>query len=99
MSRLAAENEVSQRELARDTGVSLGKVNYALRALVDKGWIKIGNFRRSETKLRYAYLLTPKGIDAKARLAREFLARKLHEYDQLHREIESLRNQLKDDQP
>lgn len=88
---------ISQRELARQTGYSLGKINYTLRALVDKGWVKMGNFRRNPSKLRYAYLLTPKGIEAKSKLTREFLAKKLREYDALKGEIQRLKQQLGED--
>ena len=96
LRRLADAPQASQRELARDTGVSLGKLNYALRALVDKGWVKAGNFGRSPYKVRYAYLLTPRGIEAKARLTRAFLDHKLTEYDRLSVEIEDLRAELGD---
>lgn len=96
LRRLAEAPQASQRELARDTGVSLGKLNYALRALVDKGWVKAGNFGRSPDKLSYAYLLTPSGIEAKARLTRAFLAHKMSEYDRLRVEIEDLRAELGD---
>lgn len=94
LRRLADAPQASQRELARETGVSLGKLNYALRALVDKGWVKVGNFSRSSNKLGYAYLLTPGGIEAKARLTRHFLARKMREYDRLRAEIESLQREV-----
>lgn len=94
LRRLQAEPQASQRELARETGVSLGKLNYALRALIDKGWVKAGNFSRSPNKLGYAYLLTPRGIEAKARLTRHFLAHKMREYDRLRAEIESLQREV-----
>jgi len=94
LRRLADSPQASQRELARDTGVSLGKINYALRALIDKGWVKAGNFSRNPNKLGYAYLLTPSGIDAKVTLTRNFLARKMREYDRLRTEIEFLRQEL-----
>jgi len=90
LRRLTETPKASQRELARDTGVSLGKLNYALRALIDKGWVKAGNFSLNPHKLGYAYLLTPSGIEAKARLTRAFLARKLREYDGLRKEIADL---------
>lgn len=94
LCRLAEHPQVSQRELARATGVSLGKLNYALRALIDKGWVKAGNFQRSRNKLGYAYLLTARGIEAKGRLTREFLARKMCEYDALRAQIERLRREV-----
>lgn len=94
LRHLADSPQASQRELARDTGVSLGKINYALRALIDKGWVKAGNFSRSPNKLGYAYLLTPSGIEAKVALTRNFLARKMREYDRLRAEIEYLQGEL-----
>ncbi len=97
LRRLGDTPEASQRELARETGVSLGKLNFALRALIEKGWVKVGNFSRSQDKLRYAYLLTPGGIEAKARLTRQFLARKMREYDRLRGEIECLQREIDSD--
>lgn len=94
LRRLADSPDVNQRELALLTGVSLGRLNYALRALVDKGWVKVGNFSRSQHKLGYAYLLTPHGIEAKARLTKGFLARKMQEFDRLRDEIERLRREV-----
>lgn len=85
--------EVSQRELARELGVSLGKTNYCLRALLDKGWIKARNFRNSENKLRYAYLLTPSGIENKALLTVTYLKIKMNEYERLKQEIEQLKKE------
>ena len=96
LRRLADAPQASQRELARETGVSLGKLNYALRALVDKGWVKAGNFGRSPDKLSYVYLLTPSGFEAKARLTRAFLAYKMNEYDRLRAEIADLKAELGD---
>ena len=96
LRRLAEAPQASQRELARDTGVSLGKLNYALRALIDQGWVKAGNFGRNQDKLSYAYLLTPAGIEAKARLTRDFLARKMAEYDRLRAQIEDLKAEIGD---
>lgn len=94
LRRLADTPDVNQRELASHAGVSLGRLNYALRALVDKGWVKVGNFSRSQHKLGYAYLLTPRGIEAKAKLTQAFLARKLCEYDALRDEIANLQREL-----
>lgn len=96
LRRLADAPQASQRELARDTGVSLGKLNYALHALIDKGWVKAGNFGRKHNKLSYAYLLTPSGIEAKAKLTRAFLTRKMSEYDRLRVEIEDLQAEVRD---
>lgn len=89
--KILEENpDVTQRELAAKLGVSLGKANYCLRALVGRGWVKAVNFRRNPDKLGYAYLLTPKGIEEKARIAVSFLRQKLHEFDLLKAEIERL---------
>lgn len=93
LRQLNQEPTASQRSLAARLGVSVGKINYCLRALVDKGWVKANNFRRSDNKLAYAYLLTPAGIDAKARLTRSFLKRKLGEFERLQSEIERLRHE------
>lgn len=81
---------VSQRQLAARLGVSLGKTNYCLRAVVEKGWVKIGNFRRNPNKLAYAYLLTASGLEQKARFAVRFLKHKMEEFDLLKAEIERL---------
>lgn len=89
--------EKSQRDISRELGISLGLVNYVLRALIDIGDVKIRNFRASENKLRYAYILTPRGIDAKARLAAGFIRRKRDEYEALKSEIESLEGEYGSD--
>lgn len=89
---LDADPTVSQRDLARALGISLGRVNYCLRALAEKGDIKIRNFSASDHKLRYAYVLTPKGLEAKARLTVRFLQYKLAEYEALSEEIAQLRD-------
>ena len=83
--------EISQRELSKELGVSLGKVNYCLRALIDKGWVKARNFKNSQNRMAYRYLLTPHGVQEKAAITSQFLKRKLLEYESLRREIESLR--------
>ena len=80
----------NQRELSERLGVSLGAVNYCLKALIERGLVKAGNFSASENKLGYAYLLTPSGIAEKAQLTVRFLARKQAEYDALRVEIETL---------
>lgn len=82
--------QLTQREVAEELGVSLGKINYCLRALVDKGHVKLANFRRNPHKRHYAYLLTPAGIEAKADLTLKFLRRKMNEYDRLKGEIDAL---------
>jgi EPS-associated MarR family transcriptional regulator len=84
---------LSQRDLAKKLGVSLGKVNYCLNALVEKGSVKINNFRNNHNKLAYAYLLTPSGIEQKARMTVEFLQIKMREYERLKTEIEALQRE------
>ena len=86
--------DISQRELARELGVSLGKANYCLRALMEKGLIKANNFKNSRNKKAYMYLLTRKGIAEKARATTRFLKRKLAEYEAIQREIENLKHEV-----
>ena len=86
--------DLSQREIADEVGVSLGAINYVLKALVEKGQVKVRNFKGSNNKMRYAYVLTASGIEAKARLATGFLKRKYAEYEALKSEIESLETDL-----
>lgn len=92
---LAAEPDLSQRQLAERLGVSLGKTNFLVRLLLEKGLLKARNFRRAKNKLQYAYLLTPKGIGAKVRLTRAYLALKEAEYEALQAEIQALRREVK----
>ena len=84
---------LSQRDLAKRLGVSLGKVNFCLNALVQKGSLKINNFRNSDNKLAYAYLLTPQGIESRTRMTVEFLKYKIQEYEKLRTEIEELQRE------
>lgn len=91
---IADKPELTQRDLARELGVSLGKVNYCVNALIDKGWVKVRNFRNSENKLSYAYLLTPRGIESKATITLQFLKRKMTEYETLKTEIEQLQREV-----
>jgi EPS-associated MarR family transcriptional regulator len=86
--------ELSQRALAEAAGISLGKVNYCLKALIEKGLIKAANFRNNPNKKAYAYLLTAKGIEEKARITVRFLRRKQQEYEELRSEIEHLRQEV-----
>ncbi len=85
--------KMSQRDLAAAAGVSLGKTNYCINALLDKGLIKLQSFKRSKRKLGYAYLLTPAGIAEKAVLTQRFLKRKMEEYEALKAEIELLQQE------
>ena len=93
--RLLEQNpEMTQRELAEALGVSVGAANYCLKALVEKGWVKLENFQKNPNKLGYLYLLTPMGIAAKAQLTASFLRRKMEEYEALRTEIEHLRAEV-----
>lgn len=87
--------QLSQRELARAMGVSLGKANYCVKALMEKGLVKLGNFRRNPDKREYAYLLTAAGLEEKTRITLGFLKRKVAEYEALEKEIEQLRGELR----
>ena len=93
LKRLEANPEISQRELAGELGISLGRVNYCIQALIEKGLVKAGNFRDSRTKKAYAYLLTPRGIEEKARITVQFLRNKIAEHAALTKEIKSLREE------
>ena len=84
---------LSQRDLAKRLGVSLGKINYCLNALVEKGCLKVNNFRNNDNKLAYAYLLTPRGIEEKARFTVRFLKSKMQEYEHLRAEIKELKRE------
>lgn len=93
--RLLQENpEMSQRELAEAVDVSVGGIHYVLKALIERGLVKLGNFTAAEDKRRYAYVLTPKGIARKAALTRAFLVRKKEEYEALKEEIGALNSDL-----
>ena len=91
LKHIQTNPDVSQRQLAEELGVSIGKVNYCLRALIDKGFVKAGNFKRNTNKLSYLYLLTPKGIEEKATLTARFLKRKIAEHEIITQEIEQLK--------
>ena len=86
--------QMTQRQLSKELGVSLGKAHYVLKALVEVGWIKLENFQRSDNKLGYAYLLTPAGVLEKAKITRRFLLRKQQEFAQLKQEIEQLQTEV-----
>ena len=97
LARLQEKPNVSQRGLAADLGISLGSVNFCLKALMAKGFVKSENFSKSNNKLGYAYLLTPSGIAAKSRLTASFLKRKRAEYRRLAHEIADLEAQMRQD--
>ena len=91
---LAEEPQISQRDVASRLGISVGKANYCMSALVEKGLVKINNFRRANNKLAYAYFLTPRGVEEKAQITVNFLQNKMREYGDLQREIEALRQEV-----
>ena len=86
--------DVTQRELAVALGISLGKTNYCLKALINKGLIKAKNFKNNDNKRAYLYILTPKGIETKTKISIKFLKRKIQEYEALSQEIEQLKTEL-----
>ena len=90
LRRLESNPQYTQRELSREMGVSLGKVNYCMKKLTEKGLIKLTNFTHNPNKMGYAYLLTPSGIEEKSRLTFSFLKRKIVEYEILKKEINAL---------
>ena len=94
MGILQDNPNLTQRELADRLGLSLGGLNYCLRALIDKGFVKMQNFNKAENKLKFVYLLTPRGIKEKSSLTYRFLERKLQEYAALKTEIEALKGQI-----
>ena len=87
LRKINSNPNLSQRELANELNLSLGKINYCLRALKNKGLVKITNFSKSKNKFRYAYILTPKGISEKTKLTINFMKRKMKEYDELKKEL------------
>ena len=99
LSHLADHPQATQRELAHALGVSVGKVNYCLKALIGKGWLKARNFKNSKNKSAYAYYLTPKGLDEKINVTVAFLRRKIEEYDVIAKEIERLSAEVRELEP
>ena len=91
LKHIEANPRISQRQLAQELGVSVGKINYCGRALMAKGLLKAGNFKRSADKMAYLYLLTPAGIEEKTTLTARFLKRKIAEHEKITQEIEQLR--------
>ena len=91
LRKLESNPHFTQRELSREVVVSLGKVNYCMKKLTEKGWVKLTNFSHNPNKMGYAYLLTPSGIEEKSRLTFSFLKRKLIEYEELKKEINALK--------
>ncbi len=92
LRKIQKKPQSTQRDLANDLGISLGKLNYCLKSLKEKGLIKIKNFKKNPKKMNYIYILTPQGIATKTKLTIAFMKRKLKEYDELKKEIEILKN-------
>lgn len=92
LRKISKESNVSQRKMASDLGYSLGKVNYCLEALKEKGLIKMSNFKKSKSKSNYLYILTPKGIAEKTKITIRFMKQKMQEYDELHQELKDKEN-------
>lgn len=92
LRKIDEKNPLSQRKLANDLGFSLGKLNYCLKALKEKGFIKLNNFKKNNNKLGYAYILTPTGISQKMELTINYMKRKMKEYDELKKEYKELKD-------
>ena len=90
LKSLEQDSNLTQRQLSKELGISLGKVNYCLQSLIQKGFVKIDNFKNSKHKIQYSYLLTPTGIEEKTKLTIEFLKTKTIEYEELKKEVEKL---------
>ena len=95
LRKLESNPELTQRELSKEMGVSLGKINYCMQKLIQKGWIKLSNFSNNSSKVHYLYLLTPKGIEQKSRLTSLFLKTKIEEFEMLKDEISRLKLEAK----
>lgn len=94
LKALEADPQASQRRIADELGISLGRVNYCLQALIEKGFIKVNNFRNSANKRAYFYLLTPKGVEDRVRTTLRFLKVKMAEHEELTRELGELRREV-----
>jgi len=94
LKQLQDNPNISQRGLAKSLDISVGKVNYCLKGLTERGWVKAQNFRNSKNKLAYAYILTPSGIEEKASVTLQFLKSRIRQYEELEEEIEELRKEI-----
>ena len=92
LRKISKEPNVNQRDLAKKLGLSLGKINYCIRALKKKGLIKINNFKKNKRKFNYLYMLTPKGVSEKTRITINFMKQKMKEYDELQSELKENKN-------
>mgnify|MGYP000116623773 CR=1 FL=1 len=97
LRQIEANSDVTLRQLSEKLNISLGSVNYALNALIARGWVKLKNFQNCDNKLGYAYFLTPEGATNKAVIAKRFWVRKLQEYELLQQELQSLSEELGED--
>lgn len=97
LKRLEENPDMSQRQLAEEMGVSVGKINYCIKALIQVGLVKMANFARSNNKAGYAYVLTPKGVSEKAQVTKRFLSNKINQYEKLRREIAVLKSEIQND--
>lgn len=98
LRELSAESEISQRDLSKKIGLSLGSVNFILKELIKKGYVKAQRFKNSNNKAAYIYILTPKGINERVQQTQYFLQLKMAEYERLQREIDELQKEFKTDQ-
>lgn len=95
LMRVIDENpQITQRELSVSLGLSLGKINFLIKAMIEKGFIKADNFKNSSNKIAYLYYLTPKGMEEKAKITYQFLKRKIKEYEKLAEEIQQLKQEV-----
>ena len=94
LALIEQQPNLSQRELAREMGISLGKTNYCVKGLIEKGWLKAQNFKNSDNKIAYAYVMTPSGFSEKAKITARYLKNKIHEYEILKIEIEKLQQEV-----
>lgn len=95
LRKINNSNKITQRELANELKFSLGKLNYCIKALQKKGYLKISNFKKNPNKIKYIYLLTPKGISKKTKLTVMFMKKKIKEYDELKNELKDLKKKRK----
>jgi EPS-associated MarR family transcriptional regulator len=98
LRRLESDPKCTQRKLSKEMGVSLGKINYCMKKLVEKGLIKLSNFTNNPNKMSYSYLLTPRGIEEKSRLTYSFLKKKTNEYEILKKEINELKLEIESEE-
>ena len=94
LRKLEENPNYTQRDLSREMGVSLGKINYCIKKLIEKGFVKLANFNHNDSKVSYVYLLTPRGIEKKTKLTVEFLKTKIKEYELLQKEIDILQQDI-----